>query len=341
MREEGAIVGVGPAGGAALVAVVPRRHAIAVVIRIGVVADPVAVEALEPRYRELHMRLRRDASREAAAAVGELLDPEHGLHQRPGQALSGGQDHRAVPDPAGEDDDELGDPDPGLRQVGAIVEHPTFYPYLSARDNLRVLGGVHGEVPAPRIDEVFVLVGLQDRRHDKFETFSLGMKQRLGLAGALLHEPALLILDEPTNGLDPAGIVEMRALILRLAREGYTILLCSHLLAEVQQVCDRVLILSNGRALVQGNVTDLLRQGAQTALRVDDPQRAEALLRSIPWIEHLTRDYDTLLLTMDEGYLSELNRTLAQNDLVVLELGRRERNLEQFFLTITGDAPGR
>lgn len=229
----------------------------------------------------------------------------------------------------------------GLRRVGAIVENPAFYPYLSARDNLRLLAGLRGGVAAARVAEVLALVGLQKRQSDKFDTFSPGMKQRLGLAGALLHEPELLILDEPTNGLDPAGIVEMRSLILGLARDGYTIFLCSHLLAEVQQVCDRVLILSKGRAVVQGGVADLLRQGTQTVLLVDDAQRAESLLRPVPWIEQVTREQDRLLLTMDEAHHSQLSHFLAKHDLVVLELRRREQNLEQFFLTITGEAAGR
>lgn len=148
----------------------------------------------------------------------------------------------------------------GLTQVGAIVESPAFYPYLSALDNLRVMGAIRGGVPSGRFAEVLKLVGLHGREHDRYSTFSLGMKQRLGLAGALLHQPQLLILDEPSNGLDPAGIVEMRTLLLNLARDGQTILLCSHLLSEVQKVCDRVMILSEGRTVAVGDVESLLGQ---------------------------------------------------------------------------------
>lgn len=229
----------------------------------------------------------------------------------------------------------------GLRQVGAIVEAPAFYPYLSALDNLRVLAGLRGGVPASRYAEVLALVGLQGRERDRFGTFSLGMKQRLGLAGALLHQPALLILDEPSNGLDPAGMAEMRTLILRLARAGQTIILCSHLLPEVQQLCDRVLILAGGRIVAQGEVATLLSQGARTLLRVDDPARGEAVLRRVPWVEGLSRADDLLVLTMADAHTAELGRLLAEHGLAVLELRRQERDLEELFLTITGDAHGR
>jgi ABC-2 type transport system ATP-binding protein len=225
-----------------------------------------------------------------------------------------------------------------LRRVGAIVETPAYFPYLSGLDNLRVLALARGGVPASQFAEVLKLVGLQGRERDRFSTYSLGMKQRLGIAGALLHEPELLILDEPSNGLDPAGMVEIRALILGLARAGQTIVLCSHLLAEVQQVCDRVMILAGGRAVAQGEVATLLSQGAQTVLRVDDPARAEATLRQVPWVERVTRDGDALLLTMPDDHAFALGRILAEQGLIIGELRRQERDLEQFFLAMTGGA---
>jgi ABC-2 type transport system ATP-binding protein len=223
-----------------------------------------------------------------------------------------------------------------LRRVGAIVETPAYYPYLSGLDNLRVLALARGGLPAGRFAEVLSLVGLKGRERDRFGTYSLGMKQRLGIAGALLHEPELLILDEPSNGLDPAGMVEIRELILRLAREGQTIVLCSHLLVEVQQVCDRVLILAGGRAVAQGEVATLLSQGAQTVVRVDDPARAEAVLRQAPWIERVAREGDTLLLTMPDDQSFALGRLLAEHGLIIGELRRQDRDLEQFFLAMTG-----
>jgi ABC-2 type transport system ATP-binding protein len=235
--------------------------------------------------------------------------------------------------------DALAEREAALRRVGAIVETPTYYPYLSGRDNLRVLALARGDAPPGRIDEVIRLVGLAGRERDRFGSYSLGMKQRLGIAGALLHEPELLILDEPSNGLDPAGMVEIRELILRLAADGQTIVLCSHLLAEVQQVCDRVLILAGGRAVAQGEVATLLSQGAQTVLRVDDPARAATVLRAVPWIEAVAREGDSLLLTMppDRGFA--LGHILHEHDLIVGEMRRQERDLEGFFLAITGTAP--
>jgi len=232
--------------------------------------------------------------------------------------------------------DALRDREAALRRVGAIVETPTFYPYLSGIDNLRALALARGGAPAGRFAEVLALVGLQGRERDRFSSYSLGMMQRLGIAGALLHEPELLILDEPGNGLDPAGMVEIRELILRLAQEGQTIILCSHLLAEVQHVCDRVLILAQGRAVAQGEVAELLNQGAQTVVRVDDPGRAETLLRQTPWIERVEREGETLLLTMPQDQAFALGRLLAEHGLAIGELRRQERDLERFFLDTTG-----
>jgi ABC-2 type transport system ATP-binding protein len=227
---------------------------------------------------------------------------------------------------------------PALKNVGAIVETPAYYPYLSGLDNLRVLALARGGAPAHRYDEVLTLVGLKGRERDRFGTYSLGMKQRLGVAGALLHQPELLILDEPSNGLDPAGMVEIRELILRLAGEGQTIVLCSHLLNEVQQVCDRVAILARGQIVAQGEVDTLLRQGAVTVVRVDDPDRAEAVLRQVPWVTGMTRDDETLLVRMPDQDGFALGRVLAEHGFIVGELRRQERDLERFFLDMTAGA---
>lgn len=224
-----------------------------------------------------------------------------------------------------------------LRQVGALVETPTFYPYLSGSDNLRLLALAHGGVPAQHLREVITRVGLQGRERDRFGTYSLGMKQRLGIASTLLHQPDLLILDEPSNGLDPAGIVEIRELLLHLAQQGQTILLCSHLLAEVQQVCDRVLILNKGRAIMQGDVTELLNQGAQTILRTDDPTRTALVLGNVPWISGIDRDGDRLLLTMPPEQQFTLGQILNEHSLIIGELRRQERDLEGLFLALTGE----
>ncbi len=147
-----------------------------------------------------------------------------------------------------------------LRQVGALVGAPGFYPYLSGRENLRLLARLYPEVDDARVDEVLEQVGLAGAARRKVKGYSTGMKQRLGLAAALLHRPRLLVLDEPTNGLDPVGMVEVRDLLRRLTRQGITVFLSSHLLHEVEQVCDRVAILHRGRIVAQGPVDALLAE---------------------------------------------------------------------------------
>src|SRR5438105_14654762 len=149
-------------------------------------------------------------------------------------------------------------PWPALKRIGSVVETPAFYPYLSGYDNLKAIGMMLGDIPAQRIKEMLELVGLATRSRDPYKSYSLGMKQRLGIASTLLRNPDLIILDEPTNGLDPAGTREVRELIPRLAREGHAVFLCSHLLHEVQAVSDRVAIVKKGRMVAQGTVQELL-----------------------------------------------------------------------------------
>ena len=150
-------------------------------------------------------------------------------------------------------------PGEALRRVGSLIEGPAFYPFLSGRDNLRCLGGVRRQVRSEQVVSALDLVGLGERGRDPYRSYSLGMKQRLGIALALLHDPDLLVLDEPTNALDPRGVVEVRELIKRLAGTGKTVLLCTHVLSEAQQVCDRVGILSGGRLVREADVSDLVR----------------------------------------------------------------------------------
>ena len=141
-----------------------------------------------------------------------------------------------------------------LQMVGAMIEMPAFYPYLSGRDNLYIMGSLRQKISEVRLKEVLDLVGLNEHQHKRFSSYSLGMKQRLAIGLTLLHDPGLLILDEPTNGLDPHGTVEIRRLILKLSRQGHTIILCSHLLHEVEQVCNRLAILNRGVLITEGAI---------------------------------------------------------------------------------------
>ena len=176
---------------------------------------------------------------------------------------------------------DLQDPATYLAGVGALIESPAFYPQLSGRDNLLVLARL-GQLPSSTIDGVLERVGLADRAGDRFSRYSLGMKQRLGIAAALLPAPSLLILDEPANGLDPAGIVEMRSLIRSLADEGMTIFISSHLLSEIEHICDHVVMIRSGRSVFQGSVEEL--HGMRTSelvIRPGDPGRLGDLAQLI------------------------------------------------------------
>jgi ABC-2 type transport system ATP-binding protein len=175
--------------------------------------------------------------------------------------------------------DPMADGARALDGVAGFVEGPRFYPYLSARRNLRLLADLDGNVPRSRIDEVLETVELSDRANDKVGGYSHGMRQRLGIAASLLREPKLLLLDEPTTGLDPPGMRDMRALVKRLAAEGITILLSSHILAEVEELCNRVAIIRKGRIIYEGRLDELLRSsGGGYRLRASDNERARALL---------------------------------------------------------------
>jgi ABC-2 type transport system ATP-binding protein len=223
-----------------------------------------------------------------------------------------------------------------LARTGALIENPTFYPYLSGWDNLRAVGRLTS-TPDARIPEILELVDLTGAARRPFSTYSLGMKQRLAVGAALLHSPDLLILDEPANGLDPAGIVEMRALMKRLKEEGHTVLISSHVLHEIEQICDRIAILNLGRVVVQGRVADLLDTGDVLEVRVAPVDDAERTLRAVPWISSLTRDGDRLLVAAPAGHAADVTRVLAEQHLYVSALRPRERSLEQYFLDVTGD----
>ncbi|MEV0715587.1 ABC transporter ATP-binding protein [Asanoa sp. NPDC050611] len=230
-----------------------------------------------------------------------------------------------------------GQPPGDLTGVGAMIEGPAFYPYLSGRDNLRVLASYAG-VDRRRIDVVLDLVDLAARSKHKYATYSLGMKQRLGVAAALLKDPQLLILDEPTNGLDPAGMADMRALIRRLGAAGSTVLISSHLLGEVEQICDRVGIISHGR-LIEENTVAELRGGAGAGLRIQATpvDNAVSWLRLVLGPDAVTVvDGTALDVTVDPSRAGEINESLVKAGVTVSELRARERDLEQVFLELTG-----
>jgi ABC-2 type transport system ATP-binding protein len=225
-------------------------------------------------------------------------------------------------------------------QVGAIVESPQFFPNFSAKDTLSLLAGA-GEVPQQRVMEVLELVGLRERAKDRVKTYSLGMKQRLAVASALLKNPKLLILDEPANGLDPGGIREMRALMRNLAESGMTVVLSSHILGEVQLICDSVTIISLGRRVAAGPVAEVLAQHSGRGVRVrleavtDLPVAAQALTQA--GVEVIVHDDHLMAHGVDKPAL--ITRTLAGRDLYVSELAPVTVDLESVFLELTATAP--
>ena len=224
-----------------------------------------------------------------------------------------------------------------LRRIGAIVETPAFYPYLSGRRNLAYFQGVMGRKDPRELDTLLERVGLADRANDAFKTYSLGMKQRLGLAYALLGDPELLLLDEPTNGMDPAGMAEVRDLIRSLGSEGRTVLISSHLLNEVEQVCDSVAIISKGRLVVQGDVADLLHPQEQVRLRTTDDAKALAILAAADDIESAKAEDEALVVTISHQRSSELTALLSKSEVYVTEIAPLQVSLEQYFLDVTGE----
>lgn len=223
----------------------------------------------------------------------------------------------------------------GIARVGALVESPTFYPYLSGRRNLRILARYAG-VPISRVDAVLDQVELTLRARDTFKTYSLGMKQRLGVAAVLLKDPDVLILDEPTNGLDPQGMTEMRALIRVLGHGGRTVLLSSHLLGEVEQICDRVGVISHGKLIAEGTVADLRGQ-AQLLVRADPLERAQRLAEQLYGIERVQVMDGALVLATDPAQAAELARVLVTNGVALSELRPVKRSLEATFMELTGE----
>lgn len=224
-----------------------------------------------------------------------------------------------------------------LRRVGSIVEGPALFPTFSARRNLQLLARMYG-IAERRADEMLELVGLAGRERDLVKDYSLGMRQRLAIGAALLKDPDLLILDEPANGLDPAGIREVRELLRRLGSEGRTVFVSSHLLSEVQQICDRVAILAHGRCVASGGVSEVLSRGAGTTMlvTVDDQSRALAVLNAAGLVSERHNGELRVRVGSDQGSL--ISETLARHDIFPSELRAEEADLESVFLSLTEDA---
>ena len=223
----------------------------------------------------------------------------------------------------------------GLKRVGALVESPTFYPYLSGRDNLRGMARLSRvEDPNRRVEEALEQVDLQERAKDKFKKYSLGMKQRLGVAAALLKDPELLILDEPTNGLDPKGMAEMRELIRSLGKEDRTVLLSSHLMGEVEQICDRVGVIRQGTLVAEGSVSELRGQGG-LLVKAEPVDKAAEIIGRIPGVEEVTLRDGALSLTADAEQASEVARELVSAGIRLRELRPAQPSLEEAFFELT------
>jgi ABC-2 type transport system ATP-binding protein len=224
-----------------------------------------------------------------------------------------------------------------LEGVAGFVEGPRFYPYLSGRRNLRLLADYDEPVSRSRIEEVLELVELRDRAKDKVGGYSHGMRQRLGIAGALLRDPRLLLLDEPTTGLDPAGMRDMRELVRRLAADGITIMLSSHLLYEVEELCNRVAIVRKGRIIYQGALADLLATATTTyRLRTLTAERARVLLLAQAGIDDVRLHEDELSFTGDEGTVAALTVALGRAGIGITRLTAETESLEELFLGMTG-----
>lgn len=221
--------------------------------------------------------------------------------------------------------------------IGAIIENPAFYPYMSGRDNLIAHAKAVGGVSPGRVDELLKLVNLNERGKDKYKSYSLGMKQRLGIASTLLTDPALVILDEPTNGLDPAGQREIREIIPRLAQDGHGVLLASHMLHEVEQVSDRVAIVRRGELITEGGVDELLKRGGyiEVVVAADAMESASRVLHRLQGVDQVTADGKKLTVVADPELGADINRALVEQGIYASQISPKRSSLESIFLEIT------
>ena len=225
-----------------------------------------------------------------------------------------------------------------LKKVGAIIERPNFYPYMTAIQNLKLVCKIK-EIPFTKIEEKLKVVNLHERRNSKFKTFSLGMKQRLAIASALLNDPEILILDEPTNGLDPQGIHEIRKIIKDIAGNGTTVLLASHLLDEVEKVCSHVVIIREGVKLYSGRVDEMTASHGLFELKVEtDSDKLLKLLSNFDGIASTKEDENKIIATLSKPIsASEINNYLFNNGIILSHLVKRKPSLEQQFLSLTNN----
>ena len=222
-----------------------------------------------------------------------------------------------------------------LKKVGAIIERPNFYPYMTAYQNLKLVCKIKG-VSYDSIEKTLKIVGLDDRKHSKFSTFSLGMKQRLAIASALLNDPEILILDEPTNGLDPQGIHQIREIIKTISQQGTTILLASHLLDEVEKVCTHVVVLRKGKNLYSGRVDELISSHGFFELKTHQRDDLLKLLETHPNFSHTKIENDLITAFLENPMQAEeFNRLLFKNGIVLSHLVKRKESLEEQFLQLT------
>jgi len=221
-----------------------------------------------------------------------------------------------------------------LKKVGAIIEHPNFYPYMTAEQNLQLVCKIKN-IPTDKINEKLEIVGLIDRKKHKFSTYSLGMKQRLAIASALLNDPEILILDEPTNGLDPQGIHQIREIIKQIALTGTTILLASHLLDEVEKVCSHVVILHKGKKLYSGLVSEMTASKGFYEVDSNQHELLISLLENHPAISHLSVERHPIKAFLKEDLdATTLNQFLFENKIIASHLVKRKQSLEEQFLEL-------
>lgn len=225
------------------------------------------------------------------------------------------------------------------KRIGALLETPNFYHYLSGRENLRITQSISGRGSEADIDRVLAVVNLQERAHSRFSTYSLGMKQRLAIAGALLGSPRVLVLDEPTNGLDPVGIAEIRQLMLQLKTQGHTIIMASHLLDEVEKVCTHVAILKKGALVAEGPVDEVLSDTDQVELSCRQPELLLDAMRAYPGAGSCVLVGDRVQVTFDKStaQLETLNSYCFQQGITLTHLVLKKKRLEERFFELTGN----